>query len=56
MRLLSGLGQAFLALAELGPRMDQIRKLNATSDEALFRRGLTRDEAVRRIFADRIWL
>ena len=39
-----------LHLAECGPRMDQVRQLNATSDEELAARGLTRDGEVRRIF------
>lgn len=54
--LLSALGAMFFTLSEAGPRMDQIRKLNATSDEALAARGTDRAAEVRRIFAGSYYL
>ncbi|MBL4917101.1 DUF1127 domain-containing protein [Szabonella alba] len=45
-----------LMIAEHGPRMDEVRKLNATSDEELAARGLTRASEVQRIFGHRMYL
>ncbi|AUH35486.1 DUF1127 domain-containing protein [Paracoccus tegillarcae] len=45
-----------IALAEAGPRMKQVRKLNALSDEELAARGTTRVEEVRRIFGDQMYI
>lgn len=43
-------GRGLIALAEAGPRMEQVRKLNALSDEELAARGTDRAAEVRRIF------
>lgn len=48
-------GIFLVQLAESGPKMDQIRRLNATSDEDLAARGLTREGEVRRIFGGMIY-
>lgn len=45
-----------ILLAEAGPCMDQVRKLNAMSDADLAARGLTREGEVRRIFVDRYYV
>ena len=45
-----------MLIAEHGPRMDEVRKLNATSDEDLAARGLTRAGEVQRIFGHRMYL
>lgn len=47
------MGQFLISLAEAGPRMDEVRRLNAMTDADLAARGLTREGEVRRIFADR---
>ncbi|MCV2863379.1 DUF1127 domain-containing protein [Defluviimonas sp. WL0075] len=49
-------GIFLVALAEAGPRMEAIRRLNATSDEDLAARGLTRAGEVQRIFRDRYYV
>jgi hypothetical protein len=38
-------------LAEAGPLTDKINKLNATSDEELAARGVTRADEIQRLFA-----
>lgn len=45
------IGRGLVALAESGPRMAAIRKLNETSDEELAARGTTRMDEVNRIFS-----
>ncbi|MDB6181733.1 DUF1127 domain-containing protein [Paracoccus fistulariae] len=44
------IGSFLVSLAENGPRMQAVRRLNETSDEELAARGLTREGEVRRIF------
>lgn len=56
LRILSALGRGFVAMAEAGPRMEEVRRLNALSDADLTARGTTREAEVRRIFADRFYL
>ncbi|HMO70242.1 MAG TPA: hypothetical protein PKC84_01100, partial [Paracoccaceae bacterium] len=55
-RALSGLWNGIVRLAEYGPMMDEVRKLNRLSDEALAARGTTREAEVRRIFGPRMGL
>lgn len=50
------LGHSLIAMAESGPQMAQIRKLNATSDADLAARGLTREGEIRRIFGPRFYI
>ncbi|TRW98202.1 DUF1127 domain-containing protein [Paracoccus sp. M683] len=50
------IGNGLIALAEAGPRMAQVRKLNAMSDEELAARGTTRAEEVRRIFSNSLYI
>ncbi|MFN3822826.1 MAG: hypothetical protein ACK4RN_02495 [Pseudorhodobacter sp.] len=45
-----------MLIAEHGPRMDEVRKLNALSDEDLAARGLTRVGEIQRIFGHRMYL
>ncbi len=49
------LGNVLIAIAEAGPRMEAIRRLNAMSDKDLHARGLTREGEVRRIFGDHFY-
>ncbi|MFV0302912.1 MAG: hypothetical protein ACK5IP_18925 [Paracoccus sp. (in: a-proteobacteria)] len=44
------IGHGLIALAEAGPRMAAVRRLNEMSDEQLAARGTTREAEVRRIF------
>lgn len=50
------IGHFLVALAEAGPRMKQIEKLNAMSDADLAALGKTRDGEVRRIFGARLYI
>lgn len=43
-------------LAENSSRAQALRKLSETSDEELAARGVTRDEIVRKMFADRYYM
>lgn len=43
-------GTFLIRLAENGPRMQAVQRLNETTDEELAARGLTREGEVRRIF------
>lgn len=45
------IGMGLIAMAEAGPRMQEVRKLNALSDEELAARGTTRMDEVHRIFS-----
>ncbi|MFV0491881.1 MAG: hypothetical protein ACK5M4_08690 [Pseudorhodobacter sp.] len=47
---------SLIMLAETGPRMEQIRKLNDTTDEELAARGLTREGEIQRIFSPYMYL
>jgi len=51
----AAVGRFLVRLAESGSRAEQIRRLNALSDEELAARGLTRMGEVHRIFADRFY-
>jgi len=53
---LPALGRLFMALMERNALARRVEKLNATSDEDLARRGLSRQDAVREIFRDRYYL
>ncbi|QYK40144.1 MAG: DUF1127 domain-containing protein [Paracoccaceae bacterium] len=55
-RAVSGFWNFLVLLAESGPMMEQVRRLNATTDEDLAARGLTREGEVRRIFGARMGL
>lgn len=49
-------GRAIMRIAENHPRAKQIEALNNTSDEELAARGITREDAFRHIFRDRLFL
>lgn len=49
------IGRFIILLAEAGPQMDAVRRLNAMSDEDLKAKGLTREGEVRRIFGHRFY-
>lgn len=55
-RFLAAVARGFVAFMEAGPRMDQVRRLNATSDTELAARGTSREREVHRIFGDRMYL
>jgi hypothetical protein len=55
-RALGGVWAFLITLAESGAMMDEVRKLNATSDHDLAARGLSREGEVRRIFGPRMGL
>ncbi|MGR3497508.1 MAG: hypothetical protein ACU0E9_01215 [Limimaricola soesokkakensis] len=50
------IGRGLVAIAEAGPRMQQVRRLNDMSDEDLAALGTTRAEMVRKIFGGSIYL
>lgn len=61
--LLSLIGRPFravwnflVAVGENGHRMDDVKKLNAMSDEELAEKGLTRMGEINRIFGSRLYL
>ncbi|MCB1358656.1 MAG: DUF1127 domain-containing protein [Maritimibacter sp.] len=54
--LLSRIGAFFADITEAHSRSDQVMKLQALSDDELAARGLTRDEIVRHVFADKLYL
>jgi hypothetical protein len=45
-----------ILMAESHPKMEEVRKLNAKTDEDLAARGTSREAEVRRIFSDRLYL
>lgn len=53
-RALSSVFDTLVMFAETGRHMDEVNKLNATSDEELAARGVTRADEVRRIFSNYI--
>ncbi|MFN3972628.1 MAG: DUF1127 domain-containing protein [Gemmobacter sp.] len=55
-RIGAGLWSVLMSLAEHGPMMAEVRRLNALSDADLAARGLTREGEVRRIFGTRLGL
>ncbi len=46
------IGNGLVTLAENSDRMKKVAKLNAMSDEELAKRGLSREDVVRHVFAD----
>ncbi|MHC0053983.1 DUF1127 domain-containing protein [Actibacterium sp. D379-3] len=52
----SGFGRAIVRMMENNPRMRQIEELNNTSDEDLAARGVSREDVVRHIFRDRLYI
>ena len=50
-RAINALGHGLVWLAETSSKRREVEALNATSDEELARRGTTRANEVRRIFA-----
>lgn len=48
------LGQGFNAYLERLSRADQVRRLDAMSDDELARIGIGRDEIVRHVFRDKL--
>ncbi len=51
-RFFAGLGQGFNAYLHSRSRIDEIRRLNAKSDEELARLGITRDRIPQYVFRD----
>lgn len=51
-RFFDGLTRGFTAYAERHSRMDQIRALNAKTDDELLAMGLTRSEIPRHVYRD----
>lgn len=52
----AAIGRGLVALAEAGPRMQQVRRLNELSDEDLAALGTNRPKMVRKIFGGSIYL
>ncbi|GAD57636.1 DUF1127 domain-containing protein [Limimaricola cinnabarinus] len=52
----AAIGRGLVAIAEAGPRMQQVRRLNEMSDDDLAALGVTRAEMVRKIFGGSIYL
>ncbi|MFY0597771.1 MAG: DUF1127 domain-containing protein [Cognatishimia sp.] len=50
------IGTFLVALAESSSRMQLVNQLNAMSDAQLAEKGLTREDIVRHVFADRMGL
>jgi hypothetical protein len=50
------IGRFLIALAEAGPRAQEIERLNAATDEELAARGKTREGEIRRIFGARLYI
>lgn len=50
------IGRGLIAIAEAGPRMQQVRRLNAMTDQDLADLGTDRAEMVRKIFGGSIHL
>ncbi|MDZ4136311.1 MAG: hypothetical protein U1D06_12080 [Paracoccaceae bacterium] len=55
-RVMTGIWGALMALSEFGPKMAEVTRLNALSDDDLAARGLTRAGEVQRIFGQRMYL
>ncbi|MEM1360347.1 MAG: DUF1127 domain-containing protein [Pseudomonadota bacterium] len=51
-RMLSGIAQGFLNIAESNARVREVEHLNRLSDTELARRGLRREDIVRHVFRD----
>ncbi|WP_341212996.1 DUF1127 domain-containing protein [uncultured Limimaricola sp.] len=50
------IGRTLVAMAEAGPRMKQVQRLNEMSDADLEALGTTRAEMVRKIFGGTIYM
>lgn len=50
------LGWFLMQLAEAGPRMEALKRLNETSDETLAAHGTTREAQIRRILGPRAYV
>lgn len=55
-RAASALWAGLLRLSDHGPLMDEVHRLNCTTDHDLAARGTTREAEIRRIFGPRIGL
>lgn len=49
--VLKGIGNTLIRMAEAGPKMREVKRLNEQSDADLAAKGLTREGEVRRIFS-----
>jgi len=49
-------GELLMAFSEAQSRSHQIQRLQAMSDEALAKRGLSRDRIVHHVFRDQLYL
>lgn len=52
----AAIGMMLVAIAEAGPRMKQVERLNALSDDELSALGTTRAEMVKKIFGGSLYL
>ncbi len=55
-RVLAGMGNALVRLAETNPKLRELEALSALSDEELAHRGIRREEIVRRVFGGSPWV
>lgn len=55
-RLLSGIGNAIVAVGEANPRLRRVEALQRMSDEQLSARGIKREDIVRHVFHDVYYL
>ncbi|WP_323769477.1 DUF1127 domain-containing protein [Antarctobacter sp.] len=52
----SSLFNALTAIAEANPRLKEVERLNAMSDDELARRNLKREDIVRHVFRDYLYV
>ncbi|EPX75943.1 DUF1127 domain-containing protein [Salipiger mucosus] len=55
-RILSGIGNAIVAVGEANPRLRRVEKLQRMSDAQLAERGIRREDIVRHVFHDVYYL
>lgn len=53
-RAVSAFWTGLMRLSEYGPMMDEVHRLNSTSDRDLAARGTSREAEIRRIFGPRM--
>ncbi|WP_417718890.1 DUF1127 domain-containing protein [Salipiger sp.] len=55
-RILSGIGNALVAVGEANPRLRRVEALQRMTDEQLAARGIRREDIVRHVFHDVYYL
>ncbi|MGJ8603436.1 MAG: DUF1127 domain-containing protein [Marivita sp.] len=55
-RLLNGLSEGFVQVAEANIRIREVERLQALSDETLAAKGLKREDIVRYVFRDVLYM